>query len=285
MSIAPETSSAPDPDHPEACPHCALGRQVEQRLAMLQELAELGMSAARVAQQRIVEQAERERGAPPDPTGASDRIAKNFQLDFARAALAVRQTLALQERIEQDFRVRTDRHEAEAAARRAEVAQRQAAERQARAEHRRTQVRGELGRVIAAKASPKEAPSLIVHLNDRLRPEYLDSDFGDAPLHEIFLRICRTLGVPESWSRQWGEDSDPADAAPGDAGTPIPTAGPANDSRRRGPAGPDAAEAPPHRWQDAPPPGVPSDRPAMAAPGLPGEIRPQQPAASGSDPP
>jgi hypothetical protein len=137
MNAHPATPSAhqapndPCEDRQEACPHCA-GR-IEQRLAMLQELAEFGMAAAAAAKQRIVDQAERERGTPPDPTGASDRIAKSFQLDFARAATAVRQTLALQERIEQDFRARTDRQEAEAAARRAEAAQRRAAERQSRA--------------------------------------------------------------------------------------------------------------------------------------------------------
>jgi len=220
---------------------------------MLDQLAEFAMTAAAAAKQRIVDQAERERGAPPDPTGASDRIAKSFQLDFARAALAVRQTLALQEKIEQDFRARTDRHEAEAAARRAEAAQRRAAERQSRAEHRRTQIRGELGRVIKAKASPDEASSLIVRLNDRLRPEYLDSDFGDAPLHEIFLRICRTLGVPESWSRQWGEDFETEDTAPADAPAPIRAAGPANVARSQEAAAPKKAETPPQRRQGTPP--------------------------------
>ena len=285
MPIAPETSSAPDPDHPDACPHCALGRQVEQRLAMLQELAELGMAAARVAKQRIVDQAERERGAAPDPTGAQDAIAKSFQLDFARAALAVRQTLALQERIEQDFRARTDRQEAEAAARRAEAAQRLAAERQARAEHRRNQVQAELTRVIRAKATPKEAPSLLGSLNARLRPERLDSDFGDAPLHEIFLRICRTLGVPKSWSRQWGDEPDPVDAARDAAVTPIRAAGPTNDLRPNESAGPDVAAVPPERRQDASPPlGAAPDRSSIAAPGLPGEDPPPL-AATGSDPP
>jgi len=282
MSIALETSSAPDPDHPEACPHCALGRQVEQRLAMLQELAELGMSAARVAQQRIVDQAECERGTPPDPTGASDRIAKSFQLDFARAATAVRQTLALQERIEQDYRARTDRQEAEAAARRAEAAQRLAAERQARAEHRRNQVQAELTRVIRAKATRKEAPSLLGSLKAWLKPERLDSDFGDAPLHEIFLRICRTLGVPEEWSRQWGEDSDTVDAARDAAVTPIRATGPANDARPHETADPGEVEALPRR-QDTPPPfGTAPDSRSAAA-----EAAPPAPslASGGTGPP
>jgi len=267
MSIAPETLSTPDPDHPEACPHCALAGRVERRLAMLDQLAELAMTAAVVAQRRIVDQAERERGAPPDPTGASDQIAKNFQLDFARAAPAVRQTLALQEKIEQDFRGRTDRQEAEAAARRAEAVQRRAAERQARAEHRRNQVQAELTRVIRAKATPREAPSLLGSLNAWLRPERLDSDFGDAPLHEIFLRICRTLGVPESWSRQWGEDSKTEDAAPADAVIPIRAAEPAKTAEPGKATGPKQAEPPPHRRPSAPPPPwtVPKSRNSASA--------------------
>jgi hypothetical protein len=273
MNAHPATPSAdPAPNDPcedrqEACPHCALGHRVEQRLAMLQELAELGMTAARVAKQRIVDQAERERGTPPDPTGASDRIAKSFQLDFARAATAVRQTLALQEKIEQDFRARTDRQEAEAAARRAEAAQRRAAERQARAERRRNQVQAELTRVIRAKATPREAPSLLGSLNAWLRPERLDSDFGDAPLHEIFLRICRTLGVPESWSRQWGEDSETEDSGPTDAVAPIHVAEPAKTAEPGETTGPKKAEPPTRRQQNAPPPpwAVPKSRPSASA--------------------
>jgi hypothetical protein len=272
-AFADSAPSDPAPDQPEACPHCALGRRVEQRLAMLQELAELGMAAAREAKQRIVDQAERERGMAPDPTGFRDQIAKSFQLDFSRAAQAVRQTLALQERIEQDHLARIDREAAEAAARRAAAAQRRAAERQSRAEHRRTQVQAELARVIQAKASPKEVSSLIVHLNDRLRPERLDWDFGDAPLHEIFLRICRNLGVPESWSRQWGEDSEPEGSAHGDAPAPICPVGPANDARPHDSAGPDQAETPTQRQSSA-----------SALPGAVPDHRSSGPAAAPPDP-
>ena len=251
MLIAPEIPSAPEPDQPEACPHGALGRRVEQRLAMLQELAELGMAAAREAKQRIVDQAERERGAAPDPTGARDQIAKSFQLDFARASQAVRQTLALQEKIEQDHLARIDREAAEAAAHRAEAAQRRAAARPAHMERRKAQIRQEVGRVIKAKATPREAPGLLFNLSDWLRPERLDWDFGDAPLHEIFLRICRNLGVPESWSRQWGEDSEPEGSAHGGAPAPIRPAGPANDARPHDAAGPDQAEMPTQRQSSA----------------------------------
>jgi len=287
MLIAPQTSSTPHPDHPESCIHCGREGRVEQRLAMLQELAELGMAAASAAKQRIVEQAERERGAAPDPTGARDQIAKSFQLDFARAAQAVRQTLALQEKIEQDQRIRTDRQEAEAAARRAEAAQRRAAERQANIERRKARIHEELGRKIGAKFAPLPAQTLMFNLNARLRPERLDWDFGDAPLRDIFLRICRNLGVPEEWSRQWGDDEpDPADAASGAAATPNLAAGPANDVRPRESAGPDAAEAQPERRQGtSPSPGVPSDRSSMAASGPPGEDPPPPLAATGSDPP
>jgi len=282
-AFADPAPSDPAPDQPEACPHCALGRRVEQRLAMLQELAELGMAAATAAKQRIVEQAERERGMAPDPTGARDQIAKSFQLDFSRAAQAVRQTLALQEQIEQDYLARTDREAAAAAARRAEAARHRAAVRQANIQRRKAQIHQELERAIRAKCEPRNLHSLLDNLHARLRPERLDSDFGDVPLREIFLRICRSLGVPESWSRQWGEDAETESSEPADTPAPIraaeqaQTTGPAKTAEQAQTAeqpqtaepakaaGPGKAKAPPQRRQSAPPPWAVSDnRPSPA---------------------
>jgi hypothetical protein len=260
MTIAPEPPTAPQPDQPDSCPHCVLGHRVERRLAMLDQLAELAMAAAVVAQRKILEQDERDRAAGPDPTGARAEIAKHLQLDFARAAQAVRQTLALQEKIEQDFRTLIDRQAAEAAARRAEAAQRRAAERQANIARRKARIRQELGRVIETKAAPGNVNELIANLNIRLRPERLDSDFGDIPLREIFLRICRNLGVPEEWVRQWDEGSEPEGSAPGAAPAPMPapkpteTAEPAKSSEPAKTAGPSEAKASPQRRQNAPPP-------------------------------
>jgi hypothetical protein len=269
MPIASEIPTTPEPDQPETCPHCALGRRVERRLAMLDQLAELAMSAAMAAERKIVEQAERDRAAAPDPTGARDRIAKNLQLDFARAAQAVRQTLALQEKIEQDFRALTDRQAAEAAARRAAAAQRRAAaarhraaERQAHIERRKAQVKHDLGQVIRAKARPGTLETLLAHLSIQLRPERLDSDFGDVPLREVFLRICRNLGLPAEWSRQW--DEEPDGSAPDAAPAPSPAPKPANTAN---PAGAGDAKVAPQRRQSAPPPpwAVPGKPPVVTA--------------------
>ena len=266
-AFADSASSDPAPDQPEACPHCALGRRVEQRLAMLQKLAELGMAAATAAKQRIVEQAERERGAAPDPTGARDQIAKNFQLDFSRAAQAVRQTLALQEKIEQDHLARIDRAAAEAAARRAEAARRRAAERQANIQRRKAQIHQELERVIRAKCEPKNLHSLIDNLRARLRPERLDSDFGDVPLSEIFLRICRNLGVPEEWSRQWDEEPEPEDTKHAEAHTPSHAVESTKSAEPAKTGEPGKAKLSPQRRQNTPPPpwAVPGNPPAPAA--------------------
>jgi multidrug efflux pump subunit AcrA (membrane-fusion protein) len=278
MSIAREIPTTPDPDQPEACPHCALGRRVERRLAMLDQLAELALSAAVAAERKIVEQAERDRAAAPDPTGARDQAAKNLQLDFARAAQAVRQTLALQEKIEQDFRALTDRQAAEAAARRAAAAQRRAAaarhsaaERQAHIEQRKVRVKQDIGQVIRAKATPGTLETLLAHLSIQLRPERLDSDFGDIPLREIFLRICRNLGLPAEWSRQWDEEPEAEGSAPGDVPAPIHATAPVKTAEPAQAAGPGEAKASPQRRQNVPPPlplavpGKPSVEPAATA--------------------
>jgi hypothetical protein len=280
MSPNPDTAFAdpapsdPAPDQPEACPHCALGRRVERRLAMLDQLAELALSAAVAAERKIVEQAERERGTAPDPTGARDQAAKNLQLDFARAAQAVRQTLALQEKIEQDFRALTDRQAAEAAARRAAAAQRRAAaarhraaERQAHIEQRKVRVKQDIGQVIRAKATPATLDTLLAHLSIQLRPERLDSDFGDVPLREIFLRICRNLGLPAEWSRQWDEEGEPEGSAPGDAPAPIRATGPAKTTEPVKTTEPGDAKAAPQRRPSAMPPpwAAPDNRPVASA--------------------
>jgi hypothetical protein len=103
-------------------------------------------------------------------------------------------------------------------------------------------------------------------------------------LREIFLRICRNLGVPEEWSRQWDDEPDPADAARDNAAAPRAAAGPTDDLRPRA-ADPDAAEAPPEGRQKASPPaGIPARTRSVAGSSLPGETPPSR-AATGSDPP
>jgi hypothetical protein len=106
--------------------------------------------------------------------------------------------------------------------------------------------------VIRAKAAPRNVETLIANLNVRLRPERLDTDFGDVPLREILLRICRNLGVPEEWARQWGDD--PEDAKPADAPAPIHTTAPTETAEPIQSAGPSEAKPSPQRRQSTPPP-------------------------------
>jgi hypothetical protein len=157
---------------------------------------------------------------------------------------------------------------ADAAARQAEAAQRRAAERQANIERRKARIGLDLTRVIKAKLPLAQAEPLIFNLNARLKPERLDWDFGDAPLRDIFLRICRNLGIPEEWSRHWDDEPDPEDARRADAPAPIHAARPANDAGPHGTAGPGDAEASPQRRHEAmPPPGtVPDGRLTAASP-------------------
>jgi hypothetical protein len=138
-----------------------------QRLALLRELAEIGMGLARGLGQR----------AQDEPGGA------DLGLAYAQIARAVRQTLALEARFEDEAK---SEHLRQASARGA------AAKREAR---RLVQ------RAIDTDPGDRNPYVLGAHLNERLRDED-DADFADRPLVEIVARICADLGVafdPELW--------------------------------------------------------------------------------------
>jgi hypothetical protein len=132
---------------------------VERRLALLQELAEIGMSLVR--------------GLAAEP------VSPEVALTFARISRAVRQTVALEARLEQEA----------AGIRRAQGAQ------------RKHQAQRHVERILVAEASEADADDLLADLYERLADED-DCDFADKPLGEIVARICADLGVtfdPEVW--------------------------------------------------------------------------------------
>ena len=136
--------------------------RAEKRQALLGELAEIGMALARDLPRQAAE-----------PDADLDAIA----LKYARISRAVRQTLALEARFEQETLEWTTR-----AARR-------------RGERRKRDVEQLVTRAIEAEFSEAVAEHLIGELDERLVYD-LDEDYADAPIPILAAQICQALGVP-----------------------------------------------------------------------------------------
>jgi hypothetical protein len=141
---------------------------VGPRLAMLQELTEMGMDMARTVHRR----------ATAEPAADAEPNTIDLALMFSRLARTVRQTLALQARFEQD--------QLEAG-------------REARAKlcvGRKMTVRRIVERAIDADTgvSDSDTDNLLTDLYERLADQD-DADFTDRPVADLVARICRDLGV------------------------------------------------------------------------------------------
>jgi hypothetical protein len=159
--------------------------RAERRLRILQELAEIGMDLARAVRTRAL-------AARADPAAAVD-----LGLSFSRIARAVRQTVALEARLDQDRQA--------AAAERAERRVRDARE---HAYEHKARIRSLVERAIDAEASGEAAEDLLSDLDERLEDADDLAGFADRPVAEIVQHICRELDVtppPALWDEaEWG---------------------------------------------------------------------------------
>jgi hypothetical protein len=176
------------------CPQADVRARGEQRMAMLRELAEIGMRLARGVERQAQEPQE-------------ERRAGDLGLVFSRIARAVRQTLALEAKLDEDRRARHEKAEAE------------------RAQARR--VRGFMRKIRAGDiaervlANETDGEALVESLGERLQ-DIDDTDFADRPMGEIVAAICRDLGVEPDWSL-WQDEPWAAEALAAEAPGPPPT--------------------------------------------------------------
>jgi hypothetical protein len=176
----------PAPDDPEGRAAARMTRQ----LAMLQELAEIGMQIARAVRDEALVRAELDEAAPKPPSrfGSSD-----LGLVYSRIARAVRQTLALQIRVAEDIeKVRVQGEQRRVAAIRWSM------------EERQTEIRGYVAEAIEAEAVELKKPEreierLLDDLDERLEAGDYDDVLDDAPIGELVARICADLGVIPDW--------------------------------------------------------------------------------------
>jgi hypothetical protein len=185
----------PSPDDPEDRAEEPVG-SVEtlraQQLAMLQELAEIGMQMARAVRDEAlapVEPADEDAPTkPPSRFGSGD-----LGLVYSRIARAVRQTLALQIRVAEDIeKVRVQGEQRRVAAIRWGM------------EERQREIRDYVAEAIEAEAvelkkPEREVERLLDDLDERIEAGDYDDSLDDAPIGDIVARICADLGVIPDW--------------------------------------------------------------------------------------
>ncbi|MGZ3375245.1 MAG: hypothetical protein ACXU8S_01485 [Phenylobacterium sp.] len=209
-ALAPSADTLP--------PEAANARDAE-RLAALRELAEIGMRLAR----RVVAAAE-----------AGETVG-DAALTYARIARAVRQTLALEARLEGEALEGRRRAEAERQTAQAQAAALRAEAASAPTRERRRLVSRAVNRAIEHEG---EAGERMDYLQDRLldvlNDREDDEDFLNLPIGELVAMICKDLNVDfdatlwedETWARAEAAARAAPTAAPPDDFTPGHDAAP-----------------------------------------------------------
>jgi hypothetical protein len=181
-----------DPEDRAAASVCAAQARAARQLAMLQELAEIGLQMARAVRDEAlacVDAAEDDAPRPPSRFGNGD-----LGLVYSRIARAVRQTLALETRVADDSeRSRVERE------------QRRVAALRWASEERQREIRDYVAEAIEAEAvekqsSEREVERLLNDLDERIEAGDYDDRLDDAPVGELVERICADLGVIPDWN-------------------------------------------------------------------------------------
>ena len=143
----------------------------DRRLAILGELAELGLSLARDLHSAAL---------------ASEDAAEKARLAeaFHRTGRSVRQSLALHAKLERDD-ARAER----------EAASHAASETAARVRKRRAQIKSTVERLIWTEHEPAEAEDLELHLDAHLEEAELSDDFLDDAVDTHIARVCKALNL------------------------------------------------------------------------------------------
>jgi hypothetical protein len=205
-----------------------------RQLQVLGELAELGLDLARAIARPAT--AETTPDAPPETPTAPHAAKGDVCLAFARAARAVRLTIALQSRLIGELRALdevADRHRTAGPI----IAARE----------RKARVQRIVERVLEAEiGDANEYHRLAAEARERLEHDEIYGDVLTRPVGELIALICRDLGLSPDWSRLAQEAWAQEEIASGQVGSPfIPRQG-----RRPEPLDPEAAAggrlAPPH---------------------------------------
>jgi hypothetical protein len=176
-----------------------------ERFAMLRELADIGMEMARALQGEV-----RARAEAIDPDEPPKGVAE-LGLAFSRVSRAVRQTLALEARLEDDRLVRE--RAAEAAAEARSQSNNELSERAAR-------VRAKLMQLIHPDRERDHQWDDVEweDLNDEEEDERGEGFVADRPAADVVAGVCGDLGLEPDLSLWTDENSAAASTARGAGG-------------------------------------------------------------------
>ena len=196
--------------------------RLARRRRMLEELSDRCLAATRILEQRL-QAAET----------AEDAACLGAALH--RMARGLRQSLALEARLEADAR-RAEREDL------AEVERQQ----KAGVSRRQAQVRAAVERLIWTEAEGREAEQLISDLEERLDEEALYDAFTADPVETHIQRLCADLGLPDpipQGDHDVAEGGEARSALSRPASQPPPSV---PDSARYG-----GASGPDHPWRSS----------------------------------
>lgn len=191
-SMNPPQSATLSPSYPVSgnipCSGDGAAARAERRLRMLAELGDIGMELARHVRLQVLGEAgpDTAEAHAARPEVAGGRIGgADLGLVFSRIARAVRQTLALEARLDA---------EGQAGAVSAVQAGRAAAERK-RVKQVKERIRRCVEDAIRAETDGSDTESLLLDLEERLEDPDIEDELGNRPIGVVVAGICADLRI------------------------------------------------------------------------------------------
>jgi hypothetical protein len=192
--LAQTAGSDPAPDRMEACDLFSdegMAAQAARHVRMLQELAEIAMTAARAVGRQVAAEPVADSGPAAEPAGIA-----NPGLVLTRIARCVRQTVALEAKLTADYRAWVAKSAEERAAALAKQAERAAAAEARKRERKKIKVERAAKTVIECSTERGQHDFCHGMVKEWLWDSDDDADFADRPVGEIIAAICRDLDIP-----------------------------------------------------------------------------------------
>jgi hypothetical protein len=181
--------------------------RAERRLRILEELTEIAMTLARALERQALAAADTV--DPPEPA-ASAAPAFDPSVAFARISRAIRLTLALEARADEQLRALRAGVAADAEARRFVARKRATDEAAARKIDRRHTIETLVLEAAEREVEDEEALGRVAEaLEERLENDHVYWDLDCASLREIVERLCADLELSPDWSLWDGEGWKP----------------------------------------------------------------------------
>ena len=200
----------------------------ERHLRLLQELAEIGMDLARVLRRQALAQAALQDVG--EQAGVTEIVGGQITLSirgdaglvFSRIARAVRQTLALELRLEEEQTARAAGLKTAWSQRRARVIQRREDAAMAPIRARREMVKDLAEQLIEAEVDDEDAAwEMTCDIHERLDDDEAFDGYEDRPIGETLARICQDLGLSPDWTRLARKRWAAEEARSGAEGSPF----------------------------------------------------------------